>query len=90
MIDTSLMPQALTPNYEQPYEDVYREYAKYLISMTGDLRILSCQNDESSFNGPSWVPDFRHRHLLSDAETKGFLPMYIESIGMGSKSRIRR
>ncbi|KAI0105339.1 heterokaryon incompatibility protein-domain-containing protein [Nemania sp. FL0031] len=65
------LPEELQPNYLLPYESVCKTYTQFIISWTGDLRILHCsQNDLHGV--PSWVPDFRYLgmiHTLDMPET---------------------
>lgn len=60
------LPNRLLPRYNFPVEDVYREYARFIIEETGDLNILEkCRGTLK--NAPSWVPDFRlHVDLMHE------------------------
>ncbi|KAI0489506.1 heterokaryon incompatibility protein-domain-containing protein [Xylaria cf. heliscus] len=52
------LPIELKPNYHQPFEVIYWQYAAYLLQNTGDLRLFLTQH--YNLRGvPSWVPDFR-------------------------------
>lgn len=53
------LPVELMPNYNLLYEDVYVQYASFLLNRTGDLRLLDCHKRDLS-GVPSWVPDFRY------------------------------
>ncbi|KAI1153315.1 heterokaryon incompatibility protein-domain-containing protein [Nemania diffusa] len=65
------IPEELQPNYLLSYESVCTTYAQFIISWTGDLRILLCS--QNKLHGvPSWVPDFRYLgiiHTLDKPET---------------------
>ena len=53
------LPQALRPNYEKPFAEVYREYTKFIISLTGNLNLLGRIGWDLESETPSWVSDFR-------------------------------
>lgn len=55
LIDATSLPSALTPDYQQSFEQVCRQYTRYLLSHTQDLQLLVA---ESLQHQPSWVVDF--------------------------------
>lgn len=56
------IPPHLTPNYGLPFEEVYYEFSKYLLSQTSDPAVLSLGQLGLLKGVPSWIPDFRHRN----------------------------
>ncbi|KAI1503912.1 heterokaryon incompatibility protein-domain-containing protein [Biscogniauxia marginata] len=59
------LPKDLAPNYRLSYEEVYWQYAVFILRTTRDLRILSCRHRELQ-NVPSWVPDFRYCDFVGE------------------------
>lgn len=54
------------PNYQRPYAEVFKEYTRYLIGKTKDLRLLTLSPflqlyPHFASGQPSWVVDFRYR-----------------------------
>jgi hypothetical protein len=65
LLGSDKLPDALVPDYRLSFEQVSLRYCGYLISTTGDLRIIETYG--TSFNDcPSWVPDLRYRHEAQD------------------------
>ncbi|KAI8956385.1 heterokaryon incompatibility protein-domain-containing protein [Xylaria longipes] len=61
------LPVELKPDYHQPFEVTYWQYAAYLLLSTGDLRLFLTQH--YNLQGvPSWVPDFRGISLRKKVE----------------------
>lgn len=61
----SSVPDALIPDYRQPFSVVYREYARFLFRSTGDLAALIRKGRDLEPSVPTWVPDFSSTSLLS-------------------------
>ena len=60
IVDTWTLPPHLVPDYTLPYACVFAEHARFIISRTGDLRLLM---DRTAYPDPldgvpSWVPNF--------------------------------
>ena len=51
------LPAALAPSYKTPFEEVCRNYTKFIIEANGNLSILTASR-RCSASVPSWVPDF--------------------------------
>ncbi|KAI1123860.1 heterokaryon incompatibility protein-domain-containing protein [Nemania abortiva] len=64
------LPEELQPNYLLSYESVCTTYAQFIISRTGDLRILLCS--QNNLRGvPSWIPDFRYLGMIHTLDNPG-------------------
>ncbi|KAH9883247.1 HET-domain-containing protein [Xylariomycetidae sp. FL2044] len=61
------LPTALVPNYRLPYEQVFWDYAAYLLGRVGDLRLLTAEHNLLK-GVPSWVPDFRYLAIGTELE----------------------
>lgn len=61
----SSVPDALIPDYREPFPVVYREYARFLFGATGDLAALIRKGRDLKPSVPTWVPDFSSTSLLS-------------------------
>lgn len=56
----SHLPDRLTPAYDISFQDLYREYTRFLIEATGELVVLEkCLGNFP--DQPSWVADFRQQ-----------------------------
>jgi hypothetical protein len=54
----------LHPDYTEPVPDTYRRFAKYCIDAgQGSVLLERTYNPGSNLNLPSWVPDWRNRHM---------------------------
>ncbi|KAI0882628.1 heterokaryon incompatibility protein-domain-containing protein [Annulohypoxylon maeteangense] len=55
------LPQSMLPDYKQPYENVYFQYTRFILSKAKDTRVLGL-GPIGALNGvPSWVPDLRNQ-----------------------------
>ncbi|KAI1461001.1 heterokaryon incompatibility protein-domain-containing protein [Annulohypoxylon moriforme] len=55
------IPQSMLPNYRQPYENVYFQYTKFILSRAKDTRVLGLGPVGALSGVPSWVPDIRNQ-----------------------------
>ncbi|KAI1334848.1 heterokaryon incompatibility protein-domain-containing protein [Xylariaceae sp. FL0016] len=69
VLTNSKLPQELTPNYHTPFENVYWEYAAFILEHTSDLRVLHTRQRDLG-GVPSWVPDFRYLDPKSVGERR--------------------
>ncbi|KAI0378994.1 HET-domain-containing protein [Hypomontagnella monticulosa] len=53
------LPEQLSPNYNKSLEEIYHQYAVYVLEETQDLRVLITKLRQLK-EVPSWVPDFRY------------------------------
>jgi hypothetical protein len=58
LVGIQTLPSVLTPDYNKPYPQVCREYARFIFENTRDLTILLRSHSEIS-GVPTWVPGFR-------------------------------
>jgi len=59
LINTAELPQMLMPDYRKSYSEVFKEYTRYLIEQTKDLRPLMCIQESLADDQPSWIIDFQ-------------------------------
>lgn len=53
------LPPSLEPNIKLHFENVYREYSKFLFEQTGCLSLMVTTENHLQYS-PTWVPDFRY------------------------------
>ncbi|KAI2633249.1 HET-domain-containing protein [Hypomontagnella submonticulosa] len=53
------LPPQLAPDYNKNYEEVYHQYAVYILEKTQDLRLFLTKTRRLK-DVPTWVPDFRY------------------------------
>ncbi|KAI5868504.1 HET-domain-containing protein [Durotheca rogersii] len=58
-LTTEKLPAYLAPNYDLCYEQIFWDYASFVLQFSGDLGILEFRSSELQ-NTPSWVSDFRN------------------------------
>jgi hypothetical protein len=64
-----------TPDYTDSVAQVYTDFARYQISSTNSLALLSKRTTQNpSFQLPSWVPDWTQYNLLHSASLSFRLP----------------
>ncbi|KAI1391057.1 heterokaryon incompatibility protein-domain-containing protein [Hypoxylon trugodes] len=51
--------RSILPNYNQPYENVYFQYVKFILFRAKDTRVLGLGPVGALRGVPSWVPDLR-------------------------------
>jgi hypothetical protein len=68
MVDLKSFPKSLLPDYELPFAQVCKEYAKFVIEGVRDLSILVCHENELE-GVPSWVPDLRYGTIIRKIST---------------------
>jgi hypothetical protein len=77
LIDRSSLPEYLAPNYHIPYQQVFEQYSKFLITTTGDLSLLN--SDRSKLESvPTCVPDFQHLYYSQPPKTRGIISCSID------------
>ncbi|KAH6663299.1 heterokaryon incompatibility protein-domain-containing protein [Plectosphaerella plurivora] len=89
------LPPNLRPDYEAPYQEVYKTYTRFLLEQCGDISILNRINCHFT-DMPSWVPDYvTSPMLLTNESCPGlkFLPgdrMQIRGVLLEYKTRYIR
>jgi hypothetical protein len=60
LLGTGNIPRELSPNYTVGFQEVFHQYAIYIIRNTKGLGFLPCYERQDLEGVPSWVPDWRH------------------------------
>lgn len=80
-ISTGLSEHAPRPDYRKSVEDVYSEWAAFILKSEQNLKILgACQNPRRHPQLPSWVPDWNYEYRSPERRA---LTCWVDSEGTG-------
>jgi len=84
LLGTNDIPQEIYPDYSMPFEQVFHNYAIYLIKNTRDISFLISHGREIT-GVPSWVPDWRFGSSEGEKPSPKFIdPSHVEVSEDGS------